>query len=62
MIRWQVDGVFERPRVIRRYHKANLGLYHKMDWALDITEAEFSYPEAFEGVPSRLIRRNPKLH
>lgn len=61
MVRSEV-GVFHPPRIIRRYRKANLALYRSMDWALDITEAQFSSLDSFESVPAHLVRRNPDMH
>ena len=39
--------------------KANADYYSKVDWALDISQAEFQDLDC-RGVPSRLVRRNPE--
>lgn len=45
-------------KVVSTYEQANAEYYRAVDWALDITEAEFS-DVSIRGVPSRLIRRDP---
>jgi len=37
-------------------------LYRNLDWALDITDADFSAFEIRASIPPRLIRRNPDSH
>ncbi|MDE8347731.1 MAG: hypothetical protein POH28_16390 [Acidocella sp.] len=43
----------------RTFEKANAEYYSKVDWALDIRQAEFDDFDC-RGVPSRLVRRNPE--
>ncbi len=43
----------------RAFDDANAGLYAGLDWALDISEAEFGAAE-IQGVPCGLIRRDPE--
>ncbi|MEM9754065.1 MAG: hypothetical protein AAF916_11870 [Planctomycetota bacterium] len=40
--------------------RANAAYYAEVDWALDISEAEFQDEFDCRGVPSRLIRRDPE--
>lgn len=47
-----------QEQVKNAFEKANAEYYKTVDWALDITEAEFS-DISIRGVPSRLIRRDP---
>lgn len=45
--------------VMRAFDEANTAYYGTVDWALDISQAEF--PECdIRGVPARLIRRDPE--
>jgi hypothetical protein len=41
------------------FREANSKFYHDVDWALDISEAEFQELD-IRGVPGRLIRRDPE--
>ncbi len=52
-----VDGLApeEQQRV---FDQANSQFYASVDWALDLTEAEFEECDV-RGVPGRLIRRDP---
>ena len=43
----------------RTFEKANKEYYSTVDWALDISQAEFDDFDC-RGVPSRLVRRNPE--
>lgn len=47
------------PEAARRIAEANRAFYQTVDWALDISEAEFAHFEA-AGIPARLIRRDPE--
>lgn len=47
------------PRVQERMDRANAEYYAKVDWALDISEAEFTSGEV-EGIPLDLVRRDPE--
>lgn len=49
----------ETATLNRAFERANSAFYEDVDWALDISEAEFGSSE-FWGVPARLIRRDPK--
>jgi hypothetical protein len=42
----------------RAFDTANAAYYAQVDWALDITEAEFEEGE-IQGVPAALVRRDP---
>ena len=46
------------PEQQRGFDEANAAFYSEVDWALDITEAEFGAVE-IQGVPARLVRRDP---
>jgi hypothetical protein len=43
------------------WDRAMVDYYASLDWALDITEAQFPGGVQFEAVPGRLIRRNPRV-
>jgi hypothetical protein len=43
----------------RAFDEANAAFYSEVDWALDITQAEFGAAE-IQGVPARLVRRDPE--
>lgn len=47
-----------RKQVEERFEQANTEYYRTVDWALDISEAEFSDFDV-RGIPARLIRRDP---
>lgn len=49
----------EPPGAARRIADANRAFYETVDWALDISGAEFAEFEA-AGIPARLIRRDPE--
>ena len=59
------SDLFELPfkgkitSVQRAFEKANAEYYSTVDWALDISQAEFDDFDC-RGVPSRLVRRNPE--
>lgn len=42
------------------FDEANAAYYRGVDWALDLTEAEFTEEPDIRGVPGRLIRRDPR--
>ena len=52
------DPAGEYDPVNAEFHKANADYYATVDWALDITNAEFQNVE-IRGVPADLIRRDP---
>ena len=60
MWRWQLD--LNDDTASRRFLWANLSMYNSIEWALDISEAQFSFYESLMGVPSHLVRRNPSVH
>ena len=60
LVRWRVDPRDEE--FSRTFLQANLSAYQHVDWALDISEAQFSYFLDFLGIPSGLVRRNPDRH
>jgi hypothetical protein len=47
------------PALIDAFQRANAIYYQGVDWALDISEAEFSEVD-LEGIPGHLIRRDPR--
>lgn len=47
-----------QDQIIADWDAANAEYYESVDWALDITEAEFG-SFSVSGIPSRLIRRDP---
>lgn len=53
-------GIYEenRAKIAGWFEKANAEYYKTVDWALDISEGEFSDFD-IRGIPSRLIRRDP---
>ncbi len=54
-----VDLLGEAPEVQRAFDKANANYYKNVDWALDISEAQF-LDCVFRTVPAGLIRRDPQ--
>jgi hypothetical protein len=56
MWRWQLDPNDDAKS--RRFLQANLAMYESVEWALDITEARFSFYESLMGIPARLVRRD----
>jgi hypothetical protein len=53
-------GIYEenRRKILSWFERANTEYYRNVDWALNISEAEFSDFDV-RGIPSRLIRRDP---
>jgi hypothetical protein len=60
MWRWRIDPNDEAAS--RRFLAANTAMYAATDWALDISEAKFSFCESLLGVPAHLVRRNDRIH
>lgn len=60
LVRWQIDP--EDDSLSREFLAANLSRYQTMDWALDITQAQFSFVESLPGVPAALVKRDPESH
>ena len=54
-----VDFSGRFPNVQRSFDEANREYYKNVDWALDISEAQFKDCD-IRAIPSRLIRRDPK--
>jgi hypothetical protein len=50
----------EEKRATEAFKHANRDYYAHVDWALDISEAEFKIEPDIRGVPARLIRRDPE--
>jgi hypothetical protein len=48
------------PRIQELFEAANKEFYAKVDWALDISEAEFQESYCFSSVPYNLVRRDPE--
>jgi hypothetical protein len=46
------------PSQQEAFDRANAEFYDRVDWALDVSEAEFEEGE-IQGIPARLIRRDP---
>jgi hypothetical protein len=51
-------GSWGKPARQQAFADANAAYYRTVDWALDISEAEFIGAD-LDGVPARLIRRDP---
>ena len=60
LFRWQVDP--DDSKLSRTFLRANLDSYAQTDWALDVAEAQFSIHQDLLGIPSRLVRRDPRRH
>jgi len=60
MWRWRMHT--DDDEMALRLHAANQQFYETVDWALDISEADFSFYEALQGVPAGLIKRHPDKH
>ena len=58
MISSMVATAMATPKQQRAFDEANAEYYSTVDWALDISEAQFEEGE-IQGVPARLIRRDP---
>lgn len=58
MISGAVATGLATPSQQRAFDEANAAYYAGVDWALDISEAEFEEGE-FQRVPARLVRRDP---
>lgn len=48
--------------IAQQFVEANLNYYANVDWALDISEAVFDEQLALRGLPSALVRRDPRRH
>jgi hypothetical protein len=59
MIRTFVSLTLEPPEKLRPLNEANAEYYRTVDWALDISQAEFADCD-IRGIPARLIRRDPE--
>lgn len=66
-IRGRIGGLFltnhmigDPPEVQKAFDDARMAYYANVDWALDISEAEFSTECCIRGVPADLIRRDPE--
>jgi len=59
MISSVVDVMGDEPEVQKAFDEANAEYYRHVEWALDISQAEFS-ELCIRGVPARLIRRDPE--
>jgi hypothetical protein len=60
LFRWQVDP--NDARLSREFLLESARYYQSVEWALDLRDAKFTFLQSMVGVPSRLIRRNPKHH
>jgi hypothetical protein len=58
MVTPYVDIFGDHPDVQKRFDEANSAYYKTVDWALDISEAQFKDCD-IRGVPSSLIKRDP---
>jgi len=58
MVSPYVEPVSATPAQQRAFDEANAAFYAGVDWALDISEAEFDYCE-LGAVPGALVRRDP---
>lgn len=59
MISYVVGIPSEEPEVLESFDTANAKYYENVDWALDISQAEFRDVD-IRGLPARLIRRDPE--
>ena len=59
MISQAVASGLATPAEQHAFDEANAAYYATVDWALDVTEAEFDMCD-IRGVPARLVRRNPE--
>lgn len=59
MISSVVDVMGDKPHVQHAFDEANAEYYRHVDWALDISQAEFKELD-IRGLPARLIRRDPE--
>lgn len=57
-----VNSLEEDAPLEAAYRAANAAEYRTVDWALDITEAQFTHYFSLVGIPASLIRRNPERH
>lgn len=55
-----VDPKQRTSTMQKRFDEANAAFYPSIDWALDISAAEFTDEIDIRGIPARLIRRDPK--
>jgi len=53
-------GSSPTPLMLSRWTAANRSFYADVDWALDISKAEFTSGPDFHYVPGHLVRRNPE--
>jgi hypothetical protein len=60
LFRWQVDP--NDLHASKRFLISNRALYESIEWALDITEAKFSFLQCLTGIPPQLVRLNPQVH
>lgn len=58
VFRRRIASVVASDAVHASFARVNTAFYSDVDWALDITEAEFTEVD-LEGIPARLIRRDP---
>lgn len=59
MISRKTAIISENPRRQARLQASNREFYREVDWALDISDAQFSEAD-LRGVPGHLIRRDPE--
>jgi hypothetical protein len=57
-----VNCLHDDPQLEAAYRAANEAEYRTIDWALDITEAQFGHFFLLAGIPTSLIRRSPERH
>jgi hypothetical protein len=57
-----VNPLGQDPHLEAAYRVANAAEYRTIDWALDITEAQFMHYFSLVGIPASLIRRRPDHH
>jgi hypothetical protein len=58
VFRSEVAPIVATPKQTAAFHRANTEFYSDVDWALDITEADFIDID-LQGIPGQLIRRDP---
>jgi hypothetical protein len=60
MISPVIDPMHIDSEAQRMFNQANKTFYEEVDWALDISGAEFTGEVDIRGIPARLIRRDPE--
>jgi hypothetical protein len=54
------DALNMTPAYVAAWRRANVEFYERLDWALDIVDAQFSFAPDLHFVPGHLVRRDPR--